>query len=86
MYYCIHTKFLPVTETLGARIKATMGKDSLTIPYPFHLSGGECHREAAKKLQEKLRTTREPGAFCAWDRYFHSGELPDGSWAHVFVD
>lgn len=86
MYYAIHTKYIPATNSRGSRIKATMGKDSLTIPYPYQLSGGECHREAARKLQAKLRATKEPGAFCAWDRDFLTGELPDGSWAHVFVD
>jgi hypothetical protein len=86
MYYSIHTRFLPATNCRGARIKATLGKDSVVIPYPYDKTGGNCHQEAAEALQSKLRTTHDTGGWHAWDRPFVSGELPDGSWAHVFVD
>ena len=85
MYYAIHTRFLPTTETKGARIKATLGKNSVTIPYPYEHTGGLCHRAAAEALQSKLRATHDTGGWHPWDRPFVSGELPDGSWAHVFL-
>lgn len=85
MYYAIQTKFLPTTDTKGARIKATMDRHSVTIPYPYEHTGGLCHRAAAEALQAKLRTTHDTGGWYPWDRPFVSGELPDGSWAHVFL-
>jgi hypothetical protein len=47
----IITKYLPPTNTKGARIKATAHKlPSITIPYPYDLSGEHVHRAAAEKL------------------------------------
>jgi hypothetical protein len=85
MYYAIHTRFFPATETRGARIRATLGKHHATIPYPYELTGGTCHRAAAEALQAKLRTTHNTGGWYPWDRPFVSGELLDGSWTHVFL-
>ena len=50
----IQTKFLPVTERRGSRIKAydTDGF-SVTIPYPHELSGLDCHWEAVKAFMVK---------------------------------
>lgn len=52
----IFTKFLPATDCLGARIKATTGckTASITIPYPYELSGSDCHRLAAEALASKI--------------------------------
>ena len=51
----IVTRYLGPTNTKGARIKATDCDDnSLTIPYPYELSGEECHRKAAEALCEKM--------------------------------
>jgi hypothetical protein len=52
----IHTKYIPSTNTLGARIKAYTlnGKGfKATIPYPLELSGVACHFEAVKELVKK---------------------------------
>jgi len=51
----IQTKFLPCTNTKGARIKAwvTDRTWSTTIPYPHELSNELVHFEAVKALIEK---------------------------------
>lgn len=51
----ITTKFLPATNTKGARIKATAtnGK-SITIPYGHCQRSEQEHRDAAKALRDKL--------------------------------
>ena len=51
----IQTKFLPCTNTKGARIKAwATGRTwSTTIPYPYELSHELCHFEAVKEYIKK---------------------------------
>lgn len=50
----IHTKYIGPTNTRGSRIKATCDAGSVTIPYPYDLSGQACHRAAALALVTKL--------------------------------
>lgn len=47
----IETKYLPATNTKGSRIKACdrIG-NSVTIDYPYELSGSNCHKKAAMQL------------------------------------
>jgi hypothetical protein len=85
----IQTKFLPATNTRGARIKATCWRGSITIDYPHHLSGDEVHREAARALLAKFRAedkekygSEDSGA---WGWEFVTGTLPDGSCCHVLI-
>jgi len=87
----IHSKYLLVTNSKGSRIKATCGRGSITIPYPYELSGDECHREAVRQLvaqfiQEDLEdgVCKDPSQNI-WGRPFVTGCLPDGSYAHVFT-
>lgn len=50
----IQTKYLPATNTKGARIKAfTDTGFNATISYPHELSFEQCHFEAVKALVEK---------------------------------
>jgi len=53
----ITTKYLGPTNFKGSRIKATtsFGKTSITISYPYELSGVECHAKAVKLLISKLK-------------------------------
>lgn len=86
----IHTKYLPCTNTLGSRIKATCERGSITIPYPYELSGDERHREAVRQLvsrfcAEDLKSYGTPHASNPWGREFVTGGLPDGTFAHVFT-
>lgn len=50
--HAIITKYLPATNTLGSRIKATAYAGSVTIAYDY--SGDACHRRAAQALCEKM--------------------------------
>jgi hypothetical protein len=51
----ISTKYLPATNTLSSRIKATSSSGLfVTIGYPHELSGVDCHALAAEKLARKL--------------------------------
>jgi hypothetical protein len=71
----IITKYLPSTNTRGSRIKATAeGLPSLTIPYPYELSGEACHRLAAETLATKYWSNTE----------LRSGSMPDGK-GYAFV-
>lgn len=48
MKITIRTKYIPATDTKGAKILATgMGKQK-SIPYPYELSGEHVHRKAAQ--------------------------------------
>ena len=50
----IHTKFIPASNTKGARIKAyTSSKWSATVSYPYEKSYELAHFEAVKALIEK---------------------------------
>jgi hypothetical protein len=86
----IYTKYLPATNSRGSRIKATCDAGSITIPYPYELSGDEVHRAAAKALCVKL-TAKNVAAYGGkpeddtWQLPFVTGGLPnDMGYAHVF--
>ena len=86
----IQTKYLPPTDTKGARIKATCERGTRTIPYPYELSGDSVHREAALQLIERFvsqdwKERATPPSQNPWKRAFVTGGLPDGSMAHVFL-
>lgn len=66
----IKTKFLPVTNTRGARIKATCQAGSITIGYTYDLSGGDAHWMAARALIDKLGLK--------WGKEFTVGSDNDG--------
>ena len=74
----IHTKFLPVTNARGARIKATCAAGSKTIDYPYELTGQAAHRAAAEALAQKM----------GWVGVYYGpllgGCMPDGSYCFVF--
>lgn len=72
----IITKYLPATNSRGSRIKATCSSGSVTIPYPYELSGQAVHRAAAEALVAKLF----PGTTAA----LLGGGLPDGRSVFVF--
>lgn len=51
----ITTRYLGPTNFRGSRIKATAeGGNSITIPYPYELSGQDVHQKAAIALCKKL--------------------------------
>lgn len=86
----IQTKYISATNTRGSRIKASCERGSLTIPYPYELSGDEVHREAVRQLvcrfiEEDKKGNATPPASNPWGREFVTGGLPDGTCAHVFI-
>lgn len=77
----ITTKYLPVTDTKGARIKATTASGlSVVIGYPHELTGVDCHAAAAEKLARKLGWLDSDRAFA--DQYAAGGTAT----GYVFVN
>ena len=72
----IITKYLPATDRRGSRIKATCASGSVTIPYPYELSGQAVHRAAAEALVAKQFPDTEAPLL--------GGGLPDGRTVFVF--
>ena len=72
----IQTKYLSPTNSRGARIKASCAAGSITISYPYDLSGQAVHRKAAEALVTKLQ----------WDEVASllGGCLPNGDYCFVF--
>lgn len=56
----IITKYLPVTEQRGSRIKACDSDGNyVTIQYPFELTVSQAHLKAAVALRDKMGWTGE---------------------------
>ncbi len=70
----IVTKYLPPTNTRGARIKATAEAGSVTIPFPYDINGQAAHQVAAQALADRFD----------WGRKYLGGSLPGGA-GYVFV-
>lgn len=69
----IKTTYLGPTNYRGARIKASdTDGNSLTISYPYELSGADCHAVAAVALAKKM----------GWAGILNAGALRD---CYVFV-
>ncbi len=54
MTQAIITKFLPVTNHRGARIKASAVSGTITIPYAYEFNSEDAHRLAAIELAKKF--------------------------------
>jgi hypothetical protein len=74
----IITKYFGPTNSRGSRIKATCAAGSVTISYPYELSGQACHRAAADALVQKMD----------WNDAHYGGllggQLPSGEYVFVF--
>ena len=88
----IITKYLPATNNRPSRIKAICDRGSITIPYPYDLSGDAVHIAAVSELVHKfaaedLATYGAPKDGNPWLRPFASGGLPGcgAGMAHVFL-
>ena len=75
----IQTKYLPPTDTKGARIKASWSKGSLTIPYPYEKDEREGHQQAARMLFDR-DFSKDFG-----NVVFATGHLPCGDYVHVMI-
>lgn len=84
----IQSKYIPATNTKGSRIKATCERGSITVSYPDDLSGDACHVFAVDKLIEKFvaeDAKRYGSEINPWTKPRACGQLPDNSYAHVFI-
>lgn len=72
----IQTKYLPVTNTKGSRIKATCAAKSIIVGWDYGLNVEENHTQAASILVSEL----------GWNVELKSGQLKDGSFVHVLVN
>jgi len=70
----IQTRYFGPTNSRGARIKATAAAGSVTISYPYELSGQETHHAAAQALAAKFN----------WPGDLIGGQLANGDYAFVF--
>jgi hypothetical protein len=70
----ITTKYMSATNTLGSRIKATGGGQSVTVPYDYAMSDSELHAYAVTQLNKKLE----------WSGEMVGGSMPNGM-VWVFV-
>ena len=84
----IQSKKLSATNTLGTRIKATLlGETSITVSYNYAIGEVSNHRAAALALLEKLYAldTQAGMKINRWRWKLATGELSDGSYAHVWT-
>jgi hypothetical protein len=68
----IRTKYIPATDTAGAKIRAFFGGRIKTIPYPHELSGERVYKQAAWKWVEHHLTRQgwdDPSRFTLTTRY-----------------
>jgi hypothetical protein len=87
----IQTKYLCPTNSSGARIKATCDRGSMTVEWDHALNPEQNHRMARVRLvarfaDEDKAKYGSPLNENPWSRMMVQGQLPDGSYAHVFVD
>lgn len=76
----IETKFIPPTNSKGARIKAQCAAKAITIGYPYEFDGEKAHRYAANELCEIM------GGKFGWNfSQFVSGQLKNGNYVHVNI-
>jgi hypothetical protein len=71
----IVTKFLPPTNTLGARVKVTAQAGRMTVPWDYALGVDDNHRGAAFAFAAKQGWSTEGAVM---------GALPSGGYVLVF--
>ena len=86
----IRTKYIAPTNSRGARIKAECDRGAIFVPYPHELSGAAVHVFAAQTLIDGfVNNDKVLDGFIPetnpWSAPRVCGQLPDGSYAHVFV-
>lgn len=71
----IQTKFLPCTNTKPNRIKSECQAGVLIVSWDYGLNVEDNHKRACVEHMNKL----------GWYNGFNSGQLKDGSYAHVLI-
>lgn len=86
----IVTKYLCPTNVRVSRYKATAQVGSVTVSADDALSLDENHAAVCAALCKKLDDANEvkygPNARRTWSQPKAVGQLPDGTWVHVFID
>ena len=87
----IITTYKPATNTRGSRILARCTRGSISVSYDHSLDNCANHIAAAQALvnrfvKEDQLTRSEPPRLNPWNRDRAVGQLPSGSYAHVFVN
>ena len=87
----IITTYKPATNTRGSRILARCTRGSISVSYDYDLDSGFNHIAAAQALvnrfvKEDQLTRSEPPRLNPWNRDRAVGQLPSGSYVHVFVN
>jgi hypothetical protein len=89
----IQTKILHATNTKPTRIKAWCARGSITLsaPLAYAVSDERAHAAIAQMLVsrfavEDFKEYGTPHAKNPWSKARKVGCLPDGSFAHVFID
>jgi hypothetical protein len=87
----IITTYKPATNTRGSRILARCTRGSISVSYDYDLDSDFNHIAAAQALvnrfiKEDQLTRSEPPRLNPWNRDRAVGQLPNGSYAHVFVN
>lgn len=75
MINTIVTRFRGPTACRGARISARAYGVRIFVPYPYELSGMDCHIRAAEALAAQL----------GWGGDMLSAPLYDGSYVHIMA-
>lgn len=85
----ILTKIIPATNTKPTRIKAVCARGSLTVARDTDLDYEQDHKQAAKALAVKFSALDTDAGIpldgSPWLRPTVCGQLPDGSFAHVYA-
>jgi hypothetical protein len=85
----IISKYLPATNRLPSRIKASCERGSITRSYPHDLSGDSCHAFVANLLCERF-VAEDAKAYGSrpetnpWAGVRIMGTIPSGEVVHVF--
>lgn len=79
----IHTKFIPATDTRGARIKAySCNGHALTIPFDYGLGEIERHAAAVKALLESGQFAH----ITDFEKMAYGGSADDKGYTFCFLD
>lgn len=87
----IITKYLPATNFRGSRVKASCQRAFIIVDWDHANNPEQMHIAAAQSLIRKFLAEdkkRYPSdaSVNPWSRKRCCGQLPDGSYAHVFCD
>ena len=66
----IRTRYLPPTDTKGARISATTSHKRVMIPFDQSLDTPKAHRKAAQALCDRLKWNYDLIGGCYKDDYY----------------